>query len=340
MSSRRGSCITYVFVPYRTPGRPPSSVDECRGVSTPEQRRRVPWRVDTVDGHPCLLHKRVKYANGFSPAAYTGDNRIGQSSPLVVQLGFDFASNDALKAAHERRKRVRTNGRTNNVVRRLDVRDPVPNRFVQGILERLGPARDGNHFYPQHLHAKDIERLALRIDIAHVHDTVETEQGTRRGRGHTMLPRSRLGNNARLAKPLGQHGFPQCIFNLVGARVGQVLAFEPNLLTLRILREPTSVVQRRRTANIVPTQVLELLPKARVLRCLHVRVNEVMMRLNERLGDKTATKLPKVGYWMNDIRQYSSPTQMPAMLLVGNKIDLPNLVLTLEEGEAAASQYR
>ncbi|POM64493.1 Rab8 family GTPase [Phytophthora palmivora] len=46
-----------------------------------------------------------------------------------------------------------------------------------------------------------------------------------------------------------------------------------------------------------------------------------------------------VGYWMNNIRQYSSPTQMPAMLLVGNKIDLPNRVVTLEEGQAAASQY-
>ncbi|ETP40226.1 hypothetical protein F442_12407 [Phytophthora nicotianae P10297] len=46
-----------------------------------------------------------------------------------------------------------------------------------------------------------------------------------------------------------------------------------------------------------------------------------------------------VGYWMNNIRQYSAPTQMPAMLLVGNKIDLPNRVVTLEEGQAAASQY-
>ncbi|KAG6961785.1 hypothetical protein JG687_00007504 [Phytophthora cactorum] len=46
-----------------------------------------------------------------------------------------------------------------------------------------------------------------------------------------------------------------------------------------------------------------------------------------------------VGYWMNNIRQYSSLSQMPAMLLVGNKIDLPNRVVTLEEGQAAASQY-
>ncbi|EGZ08015.1 hypothetical protein PHYSODRAFT_526616 [Phytophthora sojae] len=46
-----------------------------------------------------------------------------------------------------------------------------------------------------------------------------------------------------------------------------------------------------------------------------------------------------VGYWMNNIRQYSTPTQMPAMLLVGNKIDLPNRVVSLEEGQAAASQY-
>ncbi|KAL4166351.1 hypothetical protein KRP22_013613 [Phytophthora ramorum] len=46
-----------------------------------------------------------------------------------------------------------------------------------------------------------------------------------------------------------------------------------------------------------------------------------------------------VGYWMNNIRQYSAPSQMPAMLLVGNKIDLPNRVVSLEEGQAAASQY-
>ncbi|KAI9907008.1 hypothetical protein PsorP6_002779 [Peronosclerospora sorghi] len=36
---------------------------------------------------------------------------------------------------------------------------------------------------------------------------------------------------------------------------------------------------------------------------------------------------------------HSSPTQMPATLLVGNKIDLPNRVVTLEEGEVEASHY-
>lgn len=30
---------------------------------------------------------------------------------------------------------------------------------------------------------------------------------------------------------------------------------------------------------------------------------------------------------------------MPAMLLVGNKIDLPNRVISSEEGQAAANQY-
>lgn len=42
---------------------------------------------------------------------------------------------------------------------------------------------------------------------------------------------------------------------------------------------------------------------------------------------------------MNNILQYSSPNQLPAMLLVGNKIDLPNRVVGSEEGQAAASQY-
>lgn len=42
---------------------------------------------------------------------------------------------------------------------------------------------------------------------------------------------------------------------------------------------------------------------------------------------------------MNNIRQFSTPTMMPAMLLVGNKIDLPNRVISSEEGQAAANQY-
>ncbi|KAI9911083.1 hypothetical protein PsorP6_009807 [Peronosclerospora sorghi] len=38
------------------------------------------------------------------------------------------------------------------------------------------------------------------------------------------------------------------------------------------------------------------------------------------------------------IHQYS-PTKMPAMILVGNKIDLTNRVVTLEEVKEAASRY-
>ncbi|OQR94890.1 Rab8 family GTPase [Achlya hypogyna] len=45
-----------------------------------------------------------------------------------------------------------------------------------------------------------------------------------------------------------------------------------------------------------------------------------------------------VGYWMKNIQQYSTPN-MPAMLLVGNKIDLPTRVVNSEDGQAAASQY-
>ncbi|KDO24458.1 hypothetical protein SPRG_20863 [Saprolegnia parasitica CBS 223.65] len=45
-----------------------------------------------------------------------------------------------------------------------------------------------------------------------------------------------------------------------------------------------------------------------------------------------------VGYWMKNIQQYSTPN-MPAMLLVGNKIDLPTRIVPSEDGQAAASQY-
>lgn len=45
-----------------------------------------------------------------------------------------------------------------------------------------------------------------------------------------------------------------------------------------------------------------------------------------------------VGYWMNNIRQFSGPN-IPAMLLVGNKIDLPTRAVSSEDGQAAANQY-
>ncbi|KAF0689890.1 Aste57867_18686 [Aphanomyces stellatus] len=45
-----------------------------------------------------------------------------------------------------------------------------------------------------------------------------------------------------------------------------------------------------------------------------------------------------VGYWMKNIQQHS-PTNMPAMLLVGNKIDLPTRVVNTDEGQSAADQY-
>ncbi|CCI46323.1 unnamed protein product [Albugo candida] len=45
-----------------------------------------------------------------------------------------------------------------------------------------------------------------------------------------------------------------------------------------------------------------------------------------------------VEYWMNNIRQFSSP-HLPAMLLVGNKIDLSNRSVPSRDGEAIAKQY-
>ncbi|RHY92379.1 hypothetical protein DYB35_002762, partial [Aphanomyces astaci] len=45
-----------------------------------------------------------------------------------------------------------------------------------------------------------------------------------------------------------------------------------------------------------------------------------------------------VGYWMKNIQEHS-PSNMPAMLLVGNKIDLATRVIVTEMGQAAADAY-
>ncbi|RHY05768.1 hypothetical protein DYB34_002418 [Aphanomyces astaci] len=54
------------------------------------------------------------------------------------------------------------------------------------------------------------------------------------------------------------------------------------------------------------------------------------------VGDKRG--FDNVGYWMKNIQEHS-PSNMPAMLLVGNKIDLATRVIVTEMGQAAADAY-
>ena len=59
--------------------------------------------------------------------------------------------------------------------------------------------------------------------------TLDAHEGTRRCHGHTVLSGTRLGNQPRLVKALGQQHLPQRVVDLVRPRVRKVLALQPDL---------------------------------------------------------------------------------------------------------------
>ena len=121
---------------------------------------------------------------------------------------------------------MRTDGATQQVVRRPDVRHPIADRLVDRVLQRLAAAFHDAHFGAQQLHAKDVQRLALYVLGAHVDDALLSEHRAD-GRGRdAMLAGAGLGDNALLAQAARQQPLGHGVVDLVGARVRQVLALE------------------------------------------------------------------------------------------------------------------
>ena len=66
------------------------------------------------------------------------------------------------------------------------------------------PVLTGIDLGAEQAHARDVERLALGVDLAHVDRALEAEQGRRGGGRHAVLAGAGLGDHARLAEALGE----------------------------------------------------------------------------------------------------------------------------------------
>ena len=131
---------------------------------------------------------------------------------------------------------MRTQRRAEQVEGRLDVRHPVADRLVDGVLERLAAALDRDDLRAEQLHAKDVRLLAGNIDRAHVDVAVQAEQRRGGRAGDAVLPRARLGDDALFAHPLRQQRLTERVVDLVRAGVRQILALEVNLRAAELLR--------------------------------------------------------------------------------------------------------
>ena len=197
------------------------------------ERRRVPAGRDPVAGRlgdreadRRLADEPRQQPDRVRAAADAREREIRQPALDRDDLGRGLVADPPLEVADDRRVGVRAHRRAEHVVGRLDVRDPVPHRVVDRVLERRAAARDRPDLGAERAHPEDVGPLALDVLGAHVDDARQPEQGTG-GRGRdAVLAGAGLGDDPGLAEPPGQQRLAQRVVDLVGAGVGEVLALE------------------------------------------------------------------------------------------------------------------
>ena len=147
---------------------------------------------------------------------------------------------------------MRAERRPEQVVRVFRTGDPVAHRFVDRVLQRAAPASTLLHLGAEQAHAEHVQRLPDDVFRAHVDDALETEQRTGGGRGHAVLSRAGLGDDARLAHADGEQRLTERVVDLVRAGVREIFALQeharPASLRPPAAALPTAAWRGRRSA--------------------------------------------------------------------------------------------
>ena len=212
------------------------------------QRRAVPAGLDALAGRldpdqPDLgvIHERLEHADRVRAAAHARDHTVGQTAGPLEDLGPRLVADHPLEVPDQRRVRRRAHARADDVVGRLDVRDPVADGRRHRLLERARARLDRLDARAEQAHSLDVRLLPAHVLGSHVHDALEVEQGAGGGRGHAVLAGAGLGDDPRLAHALGQQRLADRVVDLVGAGVVEVLALEPDRVPGGVAQPPRQV---------------------------------------------------------------------------------------------------
>ena len=257
-------------------GRRLEGVDaSARGLTADELHLRV---VDEV----------VEGADGVRSAADARDDGIREVPLLLEHLLLDLLRDHRLEVTHDRRERVRPHDGAEAVVGVLDTARPLTHRLGNRVLQGAGAVRNRDHLRSEKAHLVDIERLALRVHLAHEDHALHTHE-RRDGRGrHAVLTRTGLRNETRLAHLLREQRLPEAVVDLVRTRVIQVLALQVDLRAAEVLRHLLGIVEAARAARILVEERLQLRVKFRVVLVFVVGGLELDHRVHQRLRDVLA----------------------------------------------------
>mmetsp|Transcript_14152 Transcript_14152/g.24610 ORF Transcript_14152/g.24610 Transcript_14152/m.24610 type:complete len:203 (-) Transcript_14152:1222-1830(-) len=184
----------------------------------------------TIESDLFVFHKGVKGTNGIGSTTNTGNHGIRKLAVVFGRkLFLDFLSNNTLKVTDDGREGVRSDSGTNQIVSVTNVGDPITHRFVDGVLESFLTSFHRNNLGTKCVHSEDIQLLSFAVNSSHVDNTFQSQHGTDSRGCDTVLPSTCFGNDARLAKTLGQKSLSNSVVDFVSTSVRQIFSFEPNI---------------------------------------------------------------------------------------------------------------
>jgi hypothetical protein len=92
-------------------------------------------RLDANHPHGGIGYEVIESTNRVAAAPHARDNGIWELASHFAQLQLDLSTDDALEVTYDGWERMRPNGGADEIVRGGEVRDPVPEGFVDRIFE-------------------------------------------------------------------------------------------------------------------------------------------------------------------------------------------------------------
>lgn len=185
---------------------------------------------------------------------------------------------------------MRTGCRADQIIGVVDIRHPVAQRLVHGVLQRAVAGGHRLHLGAEEFHAEDVRRLALDVGGAHVDHAGKPEAGGDGCGSHAVLTGAGLGDDAGLAHALGEQDLADAIVDLVRAGVVQLLALEIDLGAAEFGRQALGEIERARPTDVMGAELLELRLEARIVLGLVPFVLEIEDQRHQGLGDETAAE--------------------------------------------------
>jgi len=265
-----------------------TALDGCRVLRRVDA---VTGRLDAVEGDALVVEERVEHADRVRSAADAGEDRVREATEALEELGAGLFPDDLLEVADHRGERVRARGGAEDVVGRLDGGDPVAVGLVDRVLQGARTGRHGNDLGAEQAHAGDVQRLTLGVDLAHVDDAVQAEEGRGRRGGDAVLAGSGLGDDAGLAEPLGEQRLTEHVVDLVRPGVVEVFALEEDTGAARVLGEARHLGQDRGATGVVVQEGTQLGVERGVGHRRLVYGGQLVDRGDERLGHVPAAEV-------------------------------------------------